>query len=344
MARRVVLALLGFCLLAPASAGAAATIGDNLAADPGGGLSASCGGDCTSTYLVSQLPPAATASGGLASPINGVVVRYRIKTIMSTDAPSNVRLRLAFDAGGGQYVGDGSGAIVPVANAAGVQTFNERLPIRTGDVIGIEAVDSGATGSVTLPSMLRGATAGATHLLFSSPRLSDLAAPRAPTSASPNEELLMNADVEADADHDGFGDETQDACPSNPFTQGACPAGGGGGPPPDKTAPVASLTARNSYALRKTLRSGLTIRVSANEAGTANGTATYSGKLAATTTVASGNATFTKPGRVKLKLTFTKKARKSLARKKRARLTLKVVVADRSGNRTTTTKRILLKR
>jgi hypothetical protein len=154
----------------------------------------------------------------------------------------------------------------------------------------------------------------------------------------------MNADVEPDADHDGFGDETQDAWPSNPFTQAACPAGGGGGPPPDRTAPVASLTARDSYALKHTLRTGLTIRVSANEAGTASGTATYSGKLAATTTVAKGSATFTKPGRVKLKLAFSRKARKSLARKKRARLTLKVVVADRSGNLTTTTKAILLKR
>jgi hypothetical protein len=120
------------------------------------------------------------------------------------------------------------------------------------------------------------------------PRLADLGAPRAPASAPPGEELLMNADVEGDTDHDGFGDETQDACPSNPFTQAACPA--------------------------------------------------------ATTTVASGNATFSKPGRIKLKRTFTKKARKSLARKKRVRLTLKVVVTDRSGNPTTTTKRIQLKR
>ena len=153
----------------------------------------------------------------------------------------------------------------------------------------------------------------------------------------------MNADVEPDADRDGFGDETQDACPSNPFTQAACPAGGGG-PSPDRTAPVASLTARSSYPLKRTLRTGLTIRVSANEAGTANGTASYSGKLAATTTVAKGSATFSKPGRAKLKLTFTKKARKSLARKKRAPLTLRVVVTDRSGNSKTMTKRILLKR
>ncbi len=30
--------------------------------------------------------------------------------------------------------------------------------------------------------------------------------------------------VEPDADRDGFGDETQDACPSSASAQGACPA------------------------------------------------------------------------------------------------------------------------
>jgi len=42
---------------------------------------------------------------------------------------------------------------------------------------------------------------------------------------------LYNARVEADADGDGYGDETQDGCPSDGSTQGACPGptGGGGG-------------------------------------------------------------------------------------------------------------------
>ena len=118
-------------------------------------------------------------------------------------------------------------------------------------------------------------------------------------------------------------------------------AAGGGG---DRTAPLASLAAKGTYGLRKTLRRGLTIRVGSNEAGIASATATYSGKLAATTTVGSGRGSFARPGRIKLKLTFTKKARKSLTRKKRVRLTLRVVVTDRSGNPTTTTRKILLKR
>ena len=47
--------------------------------------------------------------------------------------------------------------------------------------------------------------------------------------------LALTVTVEPDADGDGFGDETQDACPTNPMVQGACPVispppptGGGG--------------------------------------------------------------------------------------------------------------------
>ena len=36
------------------------------------------------------------------------------------------------------------------------------------------------------------------------------------------EELLAQADIEPDADHDGFGDETQDQCPTQASTQGPC--------------------------------------------------------------------------------------------------------------------------
>jgi hypothetical protein len=49
--------------------------------------------------------------------------------------------------------------------------------------------------------------------------------------------ILYDADIEPDADHDGYGDITQDACPTDAATQGACPpaavgagsAGGGAG-------------------------------------------------------------------------------------------------------------------
>jgi hypothetical protein len=38
-----------------------------------------------------------------------------------------------------------------------------------------------------------------------------------------NHQIDVSAVLEADADHDGFGDETQDQCPTNGTTQGPCP-------------------------------------------------------------------------------------------------------------------------
>jgi hypothetical protein len=43
------------------------------------------------------------------------------------------------------------------------------------------------------------------------------------TSLCNNDEWLLQATVEADADNDGFGDETQDQCPTSASTHGACP-------------------------------------------------------------------------------------------------------------------------
>ena len=51
-----------------------------------------------------------------------------------------------------------------------------------------------------------------------------------------NKELLVQAVVEPDADRDGFGDETQDRCPTNATTAGACPT-------PDNGPPSLSLSA-----------------------------------------------------------------------------------------------------
>jgi hypothetical protein len=47
--------------------------------------------------------------------------------------------------------------------------------------------------------------------------------------------LMISGTIEADADGDGFGDETQDGCPSDASTQGACPAVT---PPPGSSAPI----------------------------------------------------------------------------------------------------------
>lgn len=52
--------------------------------------------------------------------------------------------------------------------------------------------------------------------------------------------INISAVLEPDADHDGFGDETQDQCPTNASTQGPCPV-----------TPASAATGQRAAALRK---------------------------------------------------------------------------------------------
>ena len=96
--------------------------------------------------------------------------------------------------------------------AVGVQTFPTRLSVQSGQLIG----NYGRVCSIftlALPDTL-GLEAGPepatgadlTFLLFLPAQRTDL-----------------SATLEPDADRDGFGDETQDQCPTNAATQGPCP-------------------------------------------------------------------------------------------------------------------------
>jgi hypothetical protein len=62
-------------------------------------------------------------------------------------------------------------------------------------------------------------------------------------AGAPEPETLVNISVvlEPDADHDGFGDETQDQCPTNATTQGPCPT----------VAPPAGPTGQRAAAIKK---------------------------------------------------------------------------------------------
>jgi hypothetical protein len=56
------------------------------------------------------------------------------------------------------------------------------------------------------------------------PPLADGAVAPPPTDVCVQLESVYNADVEPDADGDGFGDETQDLCAADPTRQTACVA------------------------------------------------------------------------------------------------------------------------
>lgn len=198
------LVALAFLLIAPATSSGATTIGSNLTAAPASVFG--CGSGCT--YMALALPPASTAAGGLSAPTSGVVVRWRIR---SGAAPHMTSLRVLRPAGGTSWTGVAESATVTVP-ASATSTFDTRLPITAGDRIGVDtdtamnaqATTAGAQGAYWTPAL--GTSATLPYSGMQTPR-----------------ELLVNADIEPDADGDGYGDETQDLCPGDATLHAACP-------------------------------------------------------------------------------------------------------------------------
>jgi hypothetical protein len=194
-------------VFAPPPANAAVTIGSNLVAAPGAG-GFECGGQvCTASHFT---PPASgSAPGGLFAPGDGVVVRWRVR-VGASSAP--MAFRITRPGISTTRTGVGTGATVTPAVDA-ISTFELRHPIQAGDALGLDlAADDLA--NVVAPAM------GAGFRTWS-PRLEDGGPPRAAPGFL-NSELLINADVEPDADGDGFGDESQDQCPTDASTQADC--------------------------------------------------------------------------------------------------------------------------
>jgi len=152
------------------------------------------------------LPFANRAPGGLVAPISGVIVRWRIKigplarpTALRIMRPGNMNTRAAVAT---------SAAVTPPT--ATTSTFDTRLPIAAGDTVGVDSKlpPYGFVASNSSP--------------YWNPALADGTTPSPPSGLLANSELLVNADLEADIDSDGYGDETQDGCPLDSSTHDRC--------------------------------------------------------------------------------------------------------------------------
>jgi hypothetical protein len=189
------------------SAQAAVTIGHGLASGPSGTVS--CNVACTldngATATVNL------ASGGLSSPVGGVVVRYRFLVNAAVQpGPATIVPRVLREQSGA-----GSGSPVTLADTDGIQEFATRLPIAAGDQIGFDL-------SENTPIGIARAHTGSRVRVWRPP-LADGESPRDPSPVFTDRELTFNADIEADRDGDGFGDETQDGCPTQAaVTTGSC--------------------------------------------------------------------------------------------------------------------------
>lgn len=241
-----------------APAGAAITIGSNLAAAPDTttqvcafAMFTATDRPCTDMQL--NLPPAKTAPGGLLAASDGVVVRWRVASGVATPGTTRVKLRLRtiHDEVGGE---EGTLVNLPLAEP-GIHAYAERLPVKQGDRIAVTALvsnfgDEPAGAPIT-------AYGGASTEIVAREWVGTLPKGQTGTAESrPGRELLVNADIEPDADHDGFGDETQDGCPGNAGIQADCA---------DRVAPAAKVaSARRQDIVGKGF---VKVRVSSTEAG-----------------------------------------------------------------------------
>lgn len=225
--RRIWVALVssfaGLALLAlPGSAGAATTVGSNLVGTPDTGF----GPPASST--AQRIPPTG-ATAPIAAPTAGVIVQILVKHGASGANPGTYGFRV-LSGSPTTYTTPGVPGTLPdftwpANDTPGTRLFTPSLagvpkgiPIGAGDRLGVvHSSGTAGEGVAYASSGAAGATLDTVSAVHNSGSL-NYGVPQA------NYEQLVQYQIEPDADSDGFGDETQDSCPTNAATQAACPA------------------------------------------------------------------------------------------------------------------------
>ena len=200
-----------------AAAFLANAIGAQAATTIGATATPSASGICSTESSIQLRSPGAH----YAAPFSGVVTAW---SYQASNKPPQLKLKVAnflseehtalpgypYNKATFQIVGE-SGAETPMPNA--LSTFGTRIRISAGDLIGLTPLSGGECFINSRPGY---------EMAFGG------AAPVGSTSTfsvkEDNEtQIDVSARLERDADGDGYGDETQDGCPTNAATQGPCP-------------------------------------------------------------------------------------------------------------------------
>ena len=173
------------------------------------------GNNCLATNAVPSQTFVLTGSTGLpaASPINGVLTKatFNVPGAAPPSLPTTVKvIRPTGVANSYSIISQTASLAVPNT----VSTFDVRLPVKAGDLVGIYGsagtLYCNPTGgaSDTIAAFAADAGVGSTQTFSPSPA---------------GYGIPLVATVEPDADGDGFGDVTQDLCPQSAAIQTACP-------------------------------------------------------------------------------------------------------------------------
>jgi hypothetical protein len=190
-----------------------ATIGSplTLAPDPRGFSSSG------SPIEALQLSASGTVAAAAAP---GVLTRWRLRS--TATAGDTVLQLLRPDAAGTAYTVVAESAAVRVTSTA-VVTVAARAPVQVGDRIAARSVPSVGGSSSDLGTL---AARPADTIVARQPPTALNAVWTPPTSGTDHLRLLIQADIEPDADYDGYGDVTQEpaAIPPPPYVPNIPPA------------------------------------------------------------------------------------------------------------------------
>lgn len=203
MRRLVTAAVTGTVLVAATPASAATTIGPGVGSASANVFGCNSGQPCV---IASQAHP----SIAVAAPISGVVVRWRVRIGSN---PGTVQVRVLHREGAAAPRVSGSSSVATTAGSEVVER-TARLRIMAGDVLGFE----GFNGSTNF--YFDHDTVGTMFRSFSGSYPDGSTVQGLPAS---NANLKFDATIEPDGDGDGWGDDTQDHCPTDASTHDTCP-------------------------------------------------------------------------------------------------------------------------
>jgi uncharacterized repeat protein (TIGR01451 family) len=209
MSLRILLACALALLVVPSTAAASTTIGQVF----------------TPTAQTSAtIAQTGVASGaGYTVPSDGVITSWQFE---ADAAGAQVKLKVLRANSDGSYTVVGSSDVATVgptpdgSTPTTAATFQTRIPVKAGDYIGTAAISSDPNSSPGKTVAFTG-DQNDTILLVAG----DQDAGSTATYSNVNSiRVDATATIEPDADHDGYGDETQDKCPTDPNVQGVCSA------------------------------------------------------------------------------------------------------------------------
>jgi hypothetical protein len=327
-------AALALSALPSAASAATATFGSDLSLAP----------DSPALECNDFLPGATTCTAVLtgvhagnahpaAAPMDGVIVKLRFKV----GGAQSGTLRIVRTVAGGR-TGAGTGPSLSVP-AAGTYEAAVQLPVKQGDFL---AADAAATTGYSC-------SGGSVEVY--SPPLADGGPGRSASAAGPCE-LLLNADIESDADGDGAGDDTQDADDDGdgvPDAGDACPlvAAATADGCPDTAAPGFTLGGKTT----QKVGSSIVIPITATTEdllASVSGAVSVPGASKAYRLRAVKNRAVARGTTARVKLKLKKKLRsaikKALGAGRKAKAKVTVQVRDAAGNAATKKRTIKLKR